>query len=106
MTSPAMPEPPMPSTTMLRTDEASGNEPRNSLAASCAAVSCSGRQRTASRNRNESVAILMRLRPCVWLAGPSRVRVEGRRDPFRFGLLRQPRILGVVDGFGFVDQHD
>ena len=56
-TSPLMPEPPMPSTAMLRISAAGGRSSRRHTfpASSCADASCSGSPSTASRNPSESV---------------------------------------------------
>ncbi len=58
-TSPAIPEPPIPSITMLRTESASGSSTLSatSPAVSCAAASCSGSPATVSRNPRESVTV-------------------------------------------------
>ncbi len=76
-TSPAMPDPPMPSTTMLRIDSAFGSAAAGIAAAvSCAAASCSGSPATASRKFSESVMGTVRQpggRPIkTWASRPRR----------------------------------
>src|ERR1700722_8804945 len=86
-TSPEIPEPPMPSTTMLRTVSAFGNASAGTIdAASCAAASCSGSPATAPRKFSESLA-------------------KVRLHTVGFRLLGEASVLGVVDRFGIVDQH-
>ena len=90
-TSPEMPEPPMPSTTMLRIVSAAREARRRArvAAASCAAASCSGSPATASRKSSDC-----RSRHC------SKVGLM----PSASAFFVEPRVLGVVDGLGVVDE--
>src|SRR5690348_8783803 len=88
-TSPEIPEPPMPSTTMLRIASAFGSAlVGTDAAASCAAASCSGNPATASRKFKLSVKSLL----------------ETGFHAVGFGLLGEARGFGVVDGLGVVDE--
>src|SRR3954469_15467186 len=101
-----MPEPPIPSTTMLRIGSAFGNASAcTAAAASCAAASCSGSPATAPRKFRESTLM-------VALATSSVRNPPRRRSPLRSrlfevglhavggGLRREPCVLRVVDGVG------
>src|SRR5689334_802649 len=101
-TSPAIPDPPMPSTTTLRTSSAAGSAERSSsAAASCAAASCSGNVATASRKPSESVISARPLgRPRPGLG------VERRADALGGRQGDEALVLGVVDRLGLVHQHD
>ena len=86
-TSPEIPEPPMPSTTMLRIESPRGNRSACTRpAASCAAANCSGSPATASRNPRLSVVTARRWAGCPrlrpsWSAArpPRRRRSRSRR---------------------------
>src|SRR6478672_2555920 len=94
-TSPAMPDPPMPSRTMLRTWSAGGSPERStSAAASCAALSCSGSPATAPRKSRESPAA----GTCLGL--------EGGADAFGVRECHQALVLGVAHRLRLVHQHD
>src|SRR5207248_5662727 len=98
-TSPQMPEPPMPHTTMLRRPSTDGNASAGTApAARCAASSCSGRPHTASRKPSESSS------PPAAMA----VLRGLERRPHAVGLRlgEQPLVLRVVGVMGLLDQHD
>src|SRR4051812_30108256 len=132
-TSPAIPEPPMPSSTMFCTASAVGSSTwsATSPAASCAAASCSGSPATVSRNPNESTIPLSTLRvgplgPAPLLERPQpsdsaaalrHVRIipagateslpgEGGLDAGARGRGHEPLVLRVAHGLGLVDEHD
>src|SRR5680860_765150 len=95
-TSPAIPEPPRPTTTMLSMSPACAT-PSNGTAraASLAAASCSGRRPTCSRKSSESVGI-----------GKDDLGLERRLDTVGFGFGQEPLVLGVAHGLRLVDEHD
>src|SRR5918995_172775 len=94
-TSPAVPLPPMPSTTTLSISSAGGSPPMP-VEALAASATCSGK-RAARPNMS-------------WLSStslaPVTSTIEGRGDALRLGLGQEAVVLGVVDGLGLVDQHD
>src|SRR3954469_8813650 len=105
-----MPEPPIPSTTMLRIGSAFGNASAcTAAAASCAAASCSGSPATAPRKFRESTLMVALATSSV--RNPPRGRSPLRSRLFEVGLhavggglRREPCVLRVVDGVGVVDQ--
>src|SRR4051794_31870447 len=116
-TSPTMPLPPIPSTTMF---SISSWEGRRLKSRSCAAAAstCSGNAIVASHIPSVSVRSPRLLTvpprelrprtpsPCSSLALARSRRLERRLDAFGFGLRRQTVVLGVVDVLGLVDEHD
>src|SRR5258705_9811373 len=91
-TSLAIPEPPMPSTTMcsIRSRFGSPSRPR---AATAASKTCSGRWAATSHI------------PAVSRTSSTRSGIERRADALGVGLRREPLVLRIVGGDGLVDEH-
>src|SRR4051812_27118267 len=93
MTSPAMPLPPIPSTTTFSILDRSGSPSRPS-AAPTASSTCSGSPMVTSHI------------PSVSRRASATSAIERRLDPLGLRLRQQAFVLGVVDRLGLVDQHD
>src|SRR3954452_17529981 len=122
ITSPTMPLPPIPRTTMFSISSCLGSLLKSSdWAAACS--TCSGNAIVASHIPSvsrRSVMIPRGLRPGTSsacgspaLARPDRLarcdrsrRLERRLDAVGLGLRHQTAVFGVVDRLGLVDEHD
>src|SRR3954452_1420372 len=93
ITSPAMPLPPMPSTTTFSIASRSGN-PVTPSAAFTASATCSGKASVTSHI------------PSVSRRASVTSAIERRLDALRGGLGDEPLVLRVVDRLGLVDEHD
>src|SRR5918996_4358841 len=98
-TSPAMPLPPIPSTSTLSISSPAGS-PATDAAASTLDATCSGNARAKPNMSRESVR-WSSTNPAIAPSG-----LERGLDALCVGLGEQPVVLGVVDGLGLVDQHD